>query len=239
MTGPTTGEHNLDRIDHAWIKLTHVRHLLEIDGAWRLERQPLQSHLLIFVAGGQGHLSVNGAGHTLASEEAYLVHPGQDVEGDMYPFENKGVYMFTFEMGYTDSAAKRGQLDPPVCVFPLSGSVPVATNAAISLCQSICAHWFATDKLQRLRSQSLIHELLYSLLREQAPPVQESSLAAMMSKAKAYIEQHYREQVSFEKLATDAGISSRHFRRLFIAMYGKRPVDYLTELRMNHAKKRM
>jgi len=223
-------------IEEQWFKLVDVRLIREVDGKWQFERQVLASHLLIAVAGGQGQLLVDGTSHSLTSDEIWICRPGQCVEATVYAFE-QGVYWFAFDTGAAGCLPDEGAMEG-AAVFPVLGSTGVAVPAMMTLCRTLAEQWFGIDRLQRLRSQAAFHELLYGVLQAQtAAP--EIGLTALIEKAKCYIEEHCREPISFEKLAQETGISSRHFRRLFRSLYGKSTVDYLTELRMNHARQLM
>ncbi|OAS20721.1 helix-turn-helix domain-containing protein [Paenibacillus oryzisoli] len=227
----------LDYIEERWFKMAGVQHIQESDGNWLMERQQLESYLLIVIAEGQGQLIVDSASSLVTSEEVWICRPGQWMEANIYAFNKTGFYVITFDIGMATHLSKEGSAEQ-TADFPVIGSASLSASEVMPLCQVICQHWFGENKLQRLRSQGAFHELLCCVLQKQVP-LQLNSLTAMIEKAKGYIDEHCRENISFEKLAQEAGISSRHFRRLFKNLYGKSAVDYLTELRMNHARELM
>ncbi len=53
----------------------------------------------------------------------------------------------------------------------------------------------------------------------------------------AYIERHFREDISIEKLSEMANMSTRHFRRIFHDIYGTSPLKYINALRIQQAIK--
>jgi len=55
--------------------------------------------------------------------------------------------------------------------------------------------------------------------------------------AQLFIERHYTEKISFEKLASKLGAGRRTFDRRFIKATGLTPLDYLQRVRIEHAKK--
>lgn len=55
--------------------------------------------------------------------------------------------------------------------------------------------------------------------------------------AVAYIENHFAEELSVDELASLAGMSVRHFRRLFQDVYNTSPVRYINSLRIQAAKR--
>jgi AraC-like DNA-binding protein len=55
-------------------------------------------------------------------------------------------------------------------------------------------------------------------------------------RAKLYIDENYRARVDLSNIADEACFSKFHFIRIFKAMYGKTPHQYLTHVRVHHAK---
>ncbi len=53
----------------------------------------------------------------------------------------------------------------------------------------------------------------------------------------AFINEHYREDITLEQLAEVSGVSMQHFCRLFKARTDLRPLEYIAKLRISHAKR--
>lgn len=51
----------------------------------------------------------------------------------------------------------------------------------------------------------------------------------------AYIESHFREEVTIDELSQMANMSTRHFRRVFRSIYGTSPLKYINDLRIQTA----
>jgi two-component system, response regulator YesN len=58
-----------------------------------------------------------------------------------------------------------------------------------------------------------------------------------MQRAKEYVEQHFREDLTLEKMAEIAQISPYYFSKQFKATFGQSFVEYVTELRMREASR--
>lgn len=56
-------------------------------------------------------------------------------------------------------------------------------------------------------------------------------------RAKLFMDQHYADRLDLNILADQTHFSTFHFCRLFKAMYGKSPNQYLLTIRINHAKR--
>ncbi|OMF05840.1 hypothetical protein BK131_28630 [Paenibacillus amylolyticus] len=70
---------------------------------------------------------------------------------------------------------------------------------------------------------------------ESAPPPVQSDQA--VQRTLSYMEQHYYEDLTVEFLAEMAGMVRWQYSKLFKLVTGKKPTDYLTELRVQHAKR--
>lgn len=60
-----------------------------------------------------------------------------------------------------------------------------------------------------------------------------------IARAMAYLQQHYRERITAEELADAACVSSRHLARLFATLLNTSPFEYLADLRLSEAHRRL
>ena len=88
--------------------------------------------------------------------------------------------------------------------------------------------------------QTMINALFLQLITElsryyeatDAPDMRsDTSLAGSV----AFIENHFREELSLDELSEMAGMSTRHFRRIFHDIYGTSPIKYINTLRIQAA----
>ena len=59
---------------------------------------------------------------------------------------------------------------------------------------------------------------------------------AILRRVKKYMEEHLQDKLSLDELAHEADYSRAHFLRMFRAVTGKTPHQYLTERRIERAK---
>ena len=55
--------------------------------------------------------------------------------------------------------------------------------------------------------------------------------------AKRYIDEHFKEPIDLDDISDEANFSKFHFLRLFKNAYGRTPNQYLTDCRINRARK--
>lgn len=68
-------------------------------------------------------------------------------------------------------------------------------------------------------------------------PVTGRSPKTDLANVKTYMDKHYDQPLSIADLASEAGISPKYFVDLFKKTYGQSAMEYLTDLRINRAKR--
>ncbi|QUL57681.1 helix-turn-helix domain-containing protein [Paenibacillus tritici] len=237
LPGGTFGQ-----LNQMWFRLRSIEQNNSLTGECSLRLQFLESHLLLIPVSGRGWITVDGKYGELRAGAAFVCLPGQLIEASLEGSGEQSVYILRF-----DVFAQRHLPEQPDQLsstqsrlpFPLEGEAAVASTVTYSKhCEAITASMGSTDPLQQLLAQSRFYELLYSLLSDtrQSEP---DDTDTIMERVKLYIEQHYREELSITLLAGEAGISVRHFIRLFKQKYGLSAIEYLTECRIRQARNLM
>ncbi|HBS44668.1 MAG TPA: AraC family transcriptional regulator [Paenibacillus sp.] len=92
--------------------------------------------------------------------------------------------------------------------------------------------------MAQFRGQILFQELLFNLMHD-ALSIQDNDSESALEHVKSYIEQHYQDELTIDQLAKVAGISTRHFMRLFKKKYGYSAIEYLAVFRIEQAQRLM
>jgi AraC-like DNA-binding protein len=58
-----------------------------------------------------------------------------------------------------------------------------------------------------------------------------------LCRAREYLREHFQERVSLRDAAREACMSPFHFHRMYCRAFGETPHDFVTKLRLTHAKK--
>ena len=61
----------------------------------------------------------------------------------------------------------------------------------------------------------------------------------VIDKAKVYIQAHYQKDISLDDVSREVNISPYYFSKLFKEETGQNFIEYLTQIRMEHAKQLM
>lgn len=230
------------QLDQMWFRLRSITQNSSAKGEWSLRLQFLESHMLLIPILGQGWITVDGKYGELRAGSVFVCLPGQLIEAHFEGSGEQKLYILRFDVfSQRDLPEQQEQSSSSELhiLFPLEGEAAIASTIIYSKhCEAITASMGSTNPLQRLLAQSRFYELLYSLLSN-AEQIQRSDTDAVMERVKTYIEQHYREELSIRLLAGEAGISERHFIRLFKQKYGLSAIEYLTEYRIRQARNLM
>ena len=114
---------------------------------------------------------------------------------------------------------------------PASGALfPADSNACGVFSQILEELSLSQPKEHRL--SYLLHTLFGILAAEEEP-----SYPLCIAQSIAFMQEHYREPVSVDDIGASAALSKYHFSRLFREKTGVSPHEYLSSLRLQHARK--
>ncbi|RXZ80387.1 helix-turn-helix domain-containing protein [Paenibacillaceae bacterium] len=224
-------------LDGMCFKLREIEHINDHANKWNLRLQFIESHMILVAASGQGWLTIDGQFTELRQGSLYVCTPGQLVEAAAHSFDERGLYLLRFDVIEEDeSSANTMQIIKRNSSFPVKKEVIASSPVSInSLCETIFHCMHDEDRLKRFRGQILFQEVLHTILQD-ALLVQGIDSEALLDYVKDYIEQHYQQELTIDHLAKVAGISPRHFMRLFKKRYGCSAIDYLAAFRIKQAQ---
>ena len=91
-----------------------------------------------------------------------------------------------------------------------------------------------TDSDSRLELESTVLELLKLVLFERNTDRKD---ALLMRKAAEYIEESFSKELDLERIAMRVSLSPTYFHKQFKTFFGVTPREYLTKVRIDHAKR--
>lgn len=219
-------DHVLKYLDKMWFKLQSM----DIVRASEMEQQLLDSHALLLLKNGESELTIDYMEYRLRQDAVHFASPGQTVG---ISGEDDGIgelYVIRFDV-YWDSGT------PDEC--NLQGELPIHRDAeSVMLCELIYSCTCSEYPLERFRGQSAFQELLFHLFNN-IRLLPESDPRSALDRTKAFINSHYSENLTIDRLAAIADLSPKYYVDLFKKTYGKSAIDYITEVRLRHAKQMM
>ncbi|OMD69140.1 AraC family transcriptional regulator [Paenibacillus odorifer] len=192
-----------------------------------------QNYTLLIFTGGNGQLNLDDQSVILSTDKCYLLSPGIS-----YSTDNQELtlyyYLITFTAIYTTEHPKRysGEL--------LSGRRELIVHPftkVIRLVEDLLMNRNNTDDVQQFKRQLKFQELLLLLFEHNYPSKHLPSPTESVEKTITFIQEHYTESITVKQLAELAGISIWQYTPIFQQLTGKKPLEYLTDLRINHSKR--
>ncbi len=89
----------------------------------------------------------------------------------------------------------------------------------------------------RLKQQIPLQELLLFLIENIRRNTEMSDNIQAVKQTVAYIESHYQQNITARQLYSIAGVAKWQYSSLFQSITGKKPLDYVLDIRLKHAKR--
>lgn len=114
---------------------------------------------------------------------------------------------------------------------------PTHMEVYFDLFESIYQNWNNRYKGYKHQCSALLYTLFSMMENNQYNDVIfTNSIPSSLKKSFEYMNKHFTDpDLSVESLANLAGVSNVYFRRIFCKFYGKTPLKYINEMRINYA----
>lgn len=210
--------------DQIWYKLRSA----ELRSQAAESAELLDTYAVIVAVGGEGELHLDVERHRFGPASVYLAAPGQTLGLRPDAGQTLALYMIRFDMRLENGDAARP---------PLGGAYPADEERVLrQRCELLAACVASDSAFERFKGEGLLKELLYLLwTRREVRP--EAGVGAALERSRVYIEAHYDEPLTIERLAQLAELSPKYYVDLFKKTYGCSAIEYLTEVRLNEAKR--
>lgn len=205
-----------------------------------LEQQLTTQPALIVLLGGEASLERDNRITRMGKEYAYFcpAHSTFGVSGHPGNLVSVAIMHFGF---YEESALCRRQLEEADAdkILQCTGEFTLSSGDRLSLsCRSIYDLFRSDHDLKQWRAQLDFQEMLHEMI----------SLSSLHSKnekkqglerTKEYMDNHYNEELTMERLASIAELSPKYYMDIFKRTYGQSAMEYLAQVRMSKAKQLM
>ncbi|MBR7071111.1 MAG: helix-turn-helix transcriptional regulator [Clostridia bacterium] len=94
---------------------------------------------------------------------------------------------------------------------------------------------YTKDHDSEIIADNLLHSLLGECIIKSGTDI--SSVPDFIKQSAYYLRHHYSEEIDLDFLARESNISKYHLQRTFKQVFGISPAKYLTNIRINHAKR--
>lgn len=193
-----------------------------------------QSYVIGTVQSGMGVLQHRNTKQVIAKGAFYVIEPGEvwSCRAEELTFS----HLLVDPTWLQHIAAEIVGSEKPSPRFPDPGRHDTALSQILA---NLSARF--TLSASQLEQQELLLEALAQLLlshtKDRGEPQRLEWERPAIQRVKAYLAEHYAENISLETLANIANLSVFHLARLFRQVVGLPPHAYQIQLRMSHARK--
>lgn len=209
--------------------------LLSMRNGWRAERSD-DVRLLLVVIEGQGALRIHGRRCKVRHGQCIWVEPGISVRAGTKGECGFRLFVCAFLLFSAGSAPQVETGSSGFVCWDGIGSGSFAKT--VMHLQELLRHGRSAEFGRQLRNQAIFQEIMLAVWSEagDGPPSSRHNSRKAVERAAAYLEAHFDRDIDIERLVADAMIGKRYFNRLFRELTGSSVTEYVTTLRMNHAR---
>lgn len=216
-------------------KVREVQHI-KVDDEWHMEYLLIETHVLLFVMGGQGTVKKRESALRLWEESVHICLPGEFIglEADA-----GGLELLYIQLDlYRENPSRTGGGYEPF-VWREEQELPIRPVSQMSdTALSLLTYWKSENLLDKLRADATFLELLCAIMTHIDSESKQDSRSAL-ERTRQYIDQHFQSSITINELARMGEISPNYYGDLFKKTYGLSVIDYVTEQRVNRAKQLM
>ncbi|WP_256760424.1 AraC family transcriptional regulator [Cohnella sp. WQ 127256] len=214
-------------------------HMLEIElvvhpVGWSSGQQTTDAHTLLLFTAGSGSLLLDDKSVRFTADKCYLMSPGTSLQIDNEYDSAVRFYRITFTaitLGSPLHDTYTGNIltdRHELMAYPFSRLIRLAEELYVGIDNSCDIESFK----QRIRFQ----ELLSFLVEQNLQSDHQFNSTQSVESTIHYVKNNYTHNITVKKLAQLANVPSWQYTSIFQELTGKKPLDYLTELRISRSK---
>ncbi|WP_240927472.1 helix-turn-helix domain-containing protein [Paenibacillus thiaminolyticus] len=201
---------------------------------WTGDIHTENNHSLLIFTSGSGSLAVDGRPFHFGADKCYLLAPGNSARISNGYDNAVRFYRLAFaaiRAGLSRHTDYTGSLMPEryeLAAYPFS--------RLIRIVDELYAGRLHRSDLESFRRQLRFQELLRFLFEQNFRSEHAPNPAQSVENTIGYLQSNYGEPITVRQLAEMARLPQWQYTALFQELTGKKPLDYVTELRINSSK---
>lgn len=190
----------------------------------------MQHTLIIFIS-GNGTLTIDDSPYLVTQGKIFLLSPDSVMDFSDIDKHNYSFYKISFTTiqlqqqipsTYKESLFSN-QVEYPI--YPYARLIRLAEELYKTPLHS-----------NPIKQQSLLYELLSVLCEYQRQKDHTFDVSKAVEQTIDYLHKHYQKPLTVKQLASLARVAQWQYSTVFQTLTGKKPLDYLTEIRLEHAQ---
>lgn len=201
------------------------------------KREKLQSYLCFMVEDGEGELVYEGKKYELKTGDVVFIDCRKAYSHSTGLNPNTVLWSLRWCHFYGPS------MPAIYAKYCERGGFPVIRGADVSQYSTILTDIYtlasSSDYIRDMRINGKLNDLLTLLMESSWHREAHTNAPKKMeiSQVKSFLDEHYREKLSLESVASHFFIDKHYLARLFKEQYGVTLVTYLQQVRITHAKR--
>lgn len=193
-------------------------------------------HSLLFFTKGYGSLRIHDQTFSPLAGKCFLLSPST-------PFAIESLYDSAIECYQISFTVIQLDADNRPLSYPyelLDGRIELSAHPSaqlLRLCDALLLGRSTSSEMDSFWQQLRFQKLIGFLLEQNLSPSLIPNKSKEVENSIRYIQQNYQENMTVKQLADLANVPSWQYTQLFRQLTGKKPLEYLTALRIHHAKK--
>lgn len=194
---------------------------------WHVNTYYPQDFVLVIVLDGETEYTIQQTKYSVRKNDIILFPPGIRRSASTSSQNPWSFISIIFRMDIDQEAADF--FDKSILIWHDMG------DSVRKYFQDASDAWTGKNALFQIKCNYLITEILYKLILSDMPYHKVPHIKKL-EKARSFIQEHFREDISVEELAASIDLSVSYFRRLFHEAYGYSPMQYIIHLRIENAR---
>ncbi|WP_246096392.1 AraC family transcriptional regulator [Paenibacillus sinopodophylli] len=223
--------------NHAAIRVLDIRRSI-LQASESVQGFRLPASAFLFAVTGEARIVIDGIEHI--ADRCYVCHAGKGAMVDIIQVEEPFDYYFIFYKAVLVLPTRKELLRVYNDNNPFHmhyGFAPAYPLGLLTRMEQMHAYWLLDGELEKFHVRALFHHLVYDLLQqlyaiEGATTIQPDYVTQTIH----YMEEYYADPLSLQDLAHALGCNERKLQRLFKEKLRIGPMEYLIQIRMNHAQ---
>ncbi|MFD3258356.1 ABC transporter substrate-binding protein [Paenibacillus lentus] len=201
---------------------------------WKSDTHASNGHTLLVILNGSGRMHVKDNELFFAAAKCYLLSPGQH-----YQIANgydSGICFY--RIGFSVIRVGNHLHETYTRNFiPNRIELTIYPSARlIRMAEELFAGSHDPGELETCKQQLRFHEFVNLLIEHNYHSELPSHSTQAVERTIQYMENHYMDHITVKQLAESACVPYWQYTPIFKELTGKRPLEYLTELRINRSK---
>lgn len=201
----------------------------------RVSEHSHETYQILYALEDEGEIRLNGKNYAFTPDHVAFINPYS--KHSIFAHTKLAILVLEFEAEILDSSVHRKLLHD---YFKESKLIEVNQFDAMEIRQLLRKMLYQQtlgEDFAFVGLQVYLLEIIYLLAHSQQDTVITDANELRVEKLKKYIDTNYFNVMSSSDLSLKLGVSSRYINTIFKEQYNKTPLQYLTEIRVEAAKR--